>query len=94
MCVTCKVNKALVLDSETVSKQLQRPNVVAMRADWTRPDPQITAFLQRFMRYGIPFNVVFGPQAPEGIVLPELLRQDVVISALDGAQKGRALAKK
>ena len=93
-CVTCKVNKALVLDSETVSKQLQRPNVVAMRADWTRPDPQITAFLQRFMRYGIPFNVVFGPQAPEGIVLPELLRQDVVISALDGAQKGRALAKK
>jgi len=93
-CVTCKVNKALVLDTDAISKQLQQKNVVAMRADWTRPDPQITAFLQRFMRYGIPFNVVFGPQAPQGIVLPELLRRDAVISALNGAQKGPALAKK
>jgi suppressor for copper-sensitivity B len=93
-CVTCKVNKALVLDTDAISKQLKQKNVVAMRADWTRPDPQITAFLQRFMRYGIPFNVVFGPKAPEGIVLPELLRRDVVISALNGAQKGRALAGK
>ncbi len=93
-CVTCKVNKALVLDTEVISKQLLQKNVVAMRADWTRPDPQITAFLQRFMRYGIPFNVVFGPQAPQGIVLPELLRRDAVIAALNGAQKRPAVAKK
>jgi suppressor for copper-sensitivity B len=93
-CVTCKVNKELVLDTDAIDKQLKQKNVVAMRADWTRPDPQITSFLQRFMRYGIPFNVVFGPKAPQGIVLPELLRRDSVISALNGAQKGRALAKK
>ena len=93
-CVTCKVNKVLVLDTEAINSQLKQKNVVAMRADWTRPDRQITDFLQRFMRYGIPFNVVFRPQAPQGIVLPELLRRDAVISALNGAQKGRGLAKK
>ena len=93
-CVTCKVNKALVLDTDVISKQLKQKNVVAMRADWTRPDPQITGFLQRFMRYGIPFNVVFGPQARQGIVLTELLRRDAVISALNGTQKDRALAGK
>ena len=93
-CVTCKVNKALVLDTDAISKRLKQKNVVAMRADWTRPDPEITGFLQRFMRYGIPFNVVFGPQARQGIVLTELLRRDAVISALNGAQKDRALMGK
>ncbi len=93
-CVTCKVNKALVLDTKAISERLKDKNIVAMRADWTRPDPVITAFLQRFMRYGIPFNVVFGPQAPQGIVLPELLRRETVISALVAAQTKRALAVK
>jgi len=37
---------------------------------------------------------VFGPQARQGIVLTELLRRDAVISALNGAQKDRALAGK
>ncbi len=93
-CVTCKVNKALVLDTAEISKRLKDKNIVAMQADWTRPDPVITAFLQRFMRYGIPFNVVFGPKAPRGIVLPELLRRDSVLTALDGAGTGKALVKK
>lgn len=39
----------------------------------------------RFGRFGIPFNVVYGPGAPEGIVLPELLTADAVMDALDRA---------
>ena len=52
---------------------LTKPGIVAMRADWTRPDPAIDAYLARFGRYGIPFNVVYGPAAPGGLPLPELL---------------------
>ena len=92
-CVTCKVNKALVLDQAAVAARLNDTGIIAMRADWTRPDPKITAFLQRFMRYGIPFNVVFGPKAPQGRTLPELLTRDAVFSALDGATS-RAVAGK
>ena len=84
-CVTCKVNKTLVLDAEPVRGRLHAPPVLAMRADWTRPDPAISAYLASFDRYGIPFNAVYGPRAPGGIALPELLRADAVIAALDRA---------
>ena len=52
---------------------------------WTRPDPAITAYLQRFGRYGVPLDVVYGPGAPDGIALPELLTQDAVMDALHRA---------
>src|SRR6185437_12925502 len=62
-CLTCKVNERLVLDSAGVRQALDRPKVIAMRADWTRPDPAIAAYLYRFKRYGIPFNAVYGQRA-------------------------------
>ena len=74
-----------MLDREPVSTRLRSPSVVAMRADWTRPDPAITAFLQSFGRYGIPVNMVYGPGGPEGELLPELLSTEAVIKALDRA---------
>ncbi len=85
-CLTCQANKLLVLDRENVKAALGESPVVAMRADWTRPDPDIAAFLASFGRYGIPFNVVYGPEAPDGIALPELLTVDVVLDALERAQ--------
>ena len=62
--------------------------VVPMRADWTRPDPAILAFLSSHGRYGIPYNIVYGPGAPSGIVLPELLTSASVIEAIERAGKG------
>jgi len=84
-CLTCKANKALVLDRDPVAALLGSPGVVAMQADWTRPDEAISRYLEGFGRFGIPFNVVYGPGAPEGIVLPELLTADAVMDALDRA---------
>ncbi|ABV95140.1 thiol:disulfide interchange protein DsbD [Dinoroseobacter shibae DFL 12 = DSM 16493] len=81
-CLTCKANKALVLDREPVAGLLASEAVTAMRADWTRPDESISAYLESFGRFGIPFNVVYGPAAPEGLPLPELLTADIVQDAL------------
>jgi len=81
-CLTCKVNERLVLDSAAVRGRLTAPGIVAMRADWTRPDPAIAAYLRRFGRYGIPFNAVYGPGAPAGLALPEILTADAVRAAL------------
>lgn len=80
-CITCQVNKKVVLDTEPVSGWLNSGKVVAMRADWTRPDDRIARFLARFGRYGIPFNAVFGPDAPDGIALQELLTSERVLDA-------------
>ncbi|CAL76991.1 putative suppressor for copper-sensitivity B; putative protein-disulfide reductase [Bradyrhizobium sp. ORS 278] len=82
-CVTCKVNEKLVIDSTAVRSRLT--SVVTVRADWTSHDDTIAAYLQSFGRYGLPFNVVFGPGAPAGIVLPELLTPQIVLDAIDTA---------
>jgi suppressor for copper-sensitivity B len=79
-CVTCKVNEALVIGDDDIRRRLST-DVVAVRGDWTRPDPRIADYLNAFGRYGLPFNIVFGPNAPDGIVLPELLTRHAVLAA-------------
>ncbi len=81
-CLTCKANKLAVLDREAIRSALAAPGTLALRADWTRPNPTIADFLKQYGRYGIPFNIVYGPGAPEGIVLPELLTLEAVQTAL------------
>jgi suppressor for copper-sensitivity B len=84
-CLTCQVNKATVVYRGEAIKRLTAPGVVAMQADWTRPDESIANYLASFGRYGIPFDVVYGPGAPDGVPLPELLTEDAVLTALNQA---------
>jgi len=85
-CLTCQANKRLVLDQAAVRESLGAPGTVAMSADWTRPDPIIAAYLKSYGRYGIPFNAVYGPSAPQGIALSELLTPADVLSAINRAR--------
>ena len=84
-CITCKANKAAVLNRGEVSERLSGDEIVALKADWTRPDPAIQQYLASFGRYGIPFNAVYGPGAPAGIALPELLTEGAVLAAIKKA---------
>lgn len=84
-CLTCQVNERLVLETGPVRQRLSGKDVVAMRADWTRPNDLISAYLRSFGRYGIPFNAVYGPGAPNGLPLPEILTQTIVEDALTKA---------
>ena len=92
-CITCKVNKRLVLDSERVQQRLDQPQVVRMRGDWTKPSDRIANYLASFGRYGIPFNAVYGPGAPDGIALPELLSKSAVAEAIEQARDRRTAAR-
>ncbi|MCK0169106.1 thioredoxin family protein [Jannaschia sp. S6380] len=82
-CLTCKANKRLVLQDVDVAAALT--GTVALQADWTRPDADITDYLRANGRFGIPFNAVYGPGVPEGIVLPELLTEAAVLDAIKRA---------
>jgi len=86
-CLTCKANMKFVLTRDPVAQRLFHDDVVAMQANWTSPDPAITDFLHQHGRFGIPFNIVFGPGAPNGLVLPELLTPKAVMDGLDKASK-------
>ena len=102
-CVLCKLNEQRVLtvaDRREISRELsnreadpprspdqnQRP-VRWMRGDWTHPDPELEAWLKRHGRFGIPFDIVYGPERPGGILLPEILSRDGVRRALVSALK-------
>jgi suppressor for copper-sensitivity B len=84
-CLTCKANKALVLDTDEMMAAFEDGKVKLLRADWTKPNPEISAFLASYGRFGIPFNLVYGPNAPGGVVLPELLTITAVKDALSSA---------
>ncbi len=81
-CLTCKLNKIRVLDKEDIVQKLSEPNIVTLRADWTSPDETIARYLKKHNRAGIPFNIVYGPNSPEGIALPELLTKKNVLDTL------------
>ncbi len=84
-CVTCKINKLRVLETEQ-GKALFADNAVVMQqADWTNHSDEIANYLASFQRFGIPFNVIYGPSAPSGIVLPELLSYEAIERAISQA---------
>jgi suppressor for copper-sensitivity B len=89
-CLICKVNELTVLERAPVADKLREPRIVAMRADWTRPDATITAYLRSFGRYGVPLDVIYGPGAPAGIALPELLTPGAVTNAFRRAASSTA----
>ncbi|WP_343560266.1 protein-disulfide reductase DsbD family protein [Kiloniella sp. b19] len=86
-CITCQVNKRLVLSDDQVQQAFETGDVVLMKADWTNPDPVISDYLKVNGRYGIPFNIVYGPSSAEGIALSEILSVDEVLDALQTAEK-------
>ncbi|OVZ90886.1 protein-disulfide reductase [Yersinia kristensenii] len=85
-CVTCKVNKIHVLMRDDVQQALQAPDVVALRGDWTHPSADITAFLRERGSVAIPFNQIYGPQQPQGVVLSPLLDRAVLLKVLADAK--------
>ena len=84
-CVTCKANKLAVIDTDPVNSLLQENHIILMKGDWTLPSEEISAFLQKYGRFGVPFNIVYGPDAPEGEPLPVILSTDAVVNAVNKA---------
>jgi thiol:disulfide interchange protein DsbD len=80
-CVTCQVNKKLVLDRSDVRAEFARRNVALMRADWTRRDPAITRALAELGRNGVPVYVLYRP-GKQPLLLPEVLQPSTVLDGL------------
>lgn len=84
-CITCKANKIGVILQDPVYSALKQDNMLLMIGDWTTPSAPITHYLQSHNRFGVPFNVVYGPNAPLGIELPVILSSKEVIEAINKA---------
>ncbi|MBL8351231.1 MAG: thioredoxin family protein [Burkholderiaceae bacterium] len=82
-CVSCQVNKRLVLDRPATLADFDAAGTVLMRADWTRRNPEISAALARLGRNGVPVYALLRP-GQEPLLLPEVLTPMLVRDALAG----------
>jgi thiol:disulfide interchange protein/DsbC/DsbD-like thiol-disulfide interchange protein len=80
-CVTCQVNKRLVLNDAEIREAFIRRGVEMVRADWTRRDPAITQALAALGRQGVPVYVLYRP-GKTPLLLPEILQKQIVLDAL------------
>lgn len=87
-CISCKVNKLTVIERGDVAARLKSADMVNMEGDWTLPNDDIAHYLESFGRYGIPFNAVYGPKAPNGIALSELPSSVEILDAIAKAKGG------
>jgi len=78
-CITCQLNKSRVLQTDEVIELLNGPNVVKVRGDWTKPEDSIANYLAKFKRFGVPLNVIYGPNFTKGILLPEILSKESML---------------
>ena len=84
-CVSCQVNKKLVLDREAVVRAMRSADVLRLRADWTSRDEVIGAELARHGRNGVPLYLLYRPGSAQPVVLPELLTPGIVVAAIEAA---------
>lgn len=84
-CITCKLNKAAVLNNKEVIEKLNSKNILIMRADITKPNEEVMKFLKKHQRFAIPFNAIYGPNAKGGLLTSELLRKKELIKLIDQA---------
>jgi thiol:disulfide interchange protein DsbD len=80
-CITCQVNKRLVLTDASVRDAFAKRGVTLLRADWTRRDPAISEALAALGRSGVPVYVLYRRNG-EAVLLPEVLQRRVLIDAI------------
>lgn len=84
-CATCLANEQAVLGRDSVEKAFRDAGVVYLKGEWTTADQDVTAFLARFERAGIPLYVFF-PRGRDAtaVILPQILTPDIVLDVLLG----------
>src|SRR3546814_6283479 len=60
-CLVCKVNERVAIDTDATQQAFADAGVVTLTGDWTRQDPEITAYLADHGRNSIPFYQFYAP---------------------------------
>jgi thiol:disulfide interchange protein/DsbC/DsbD-like thiol-disulfide interchange protein len=82
-CLSCQVNERVALDRPEVQQAFANANVVLLRADWTRHDPDITQALAALGRDSVPVYLLYTPGQTNPQILPAVLTPGTVVGALD-----------
>lgn len=83
-CLICQVNKKVALRTDATESLFTKKGIVAMEADWTRYDSDITDTLEKFGRSGVPLYLLYTPDGAV-TVLPQSLTNSIVRDAVEKA---------
>ncbi|MFC3592521.1 protein-disulfide reductase DsbD family protein [Novosphingobium piscinae] len=80
-CLTCKVNERVAIDRAETRAAFAGAEVVVLKGDWTRRDPEITRYLGAQGAAGVPLYVWYpGPAPAAPVTLPQLLTPDSLVA--------------
>jgi thiol:disulfide interchange protein len=71
-CITCKANEAAAIQRTETADAFEAARVAVLMGDWTRPDPEISRFLEKHGRAGVPLYLYYAP-GEEALNLPQIL---------------------
>lgn len=93
-CLTCQVNKRVVLHRDSVERAFRDKGVTLLVADWTNNDPAIARELEAMNRSGVPVYALYknGTESPE--LLPEILTESIVMEALASLPENDAISQR
>jgi thiol:disulfide interchange protein DsbD len=86
-CVSCQVNDKVAISTHAVESAFARHKVAYLKADWTKRDAVIAAELASHGRAGVPLYLVYGKSGGDGVILPSILTPDIVVKAVEAADK-------
>jgi thiol:disulfide interchange protein DsbD len=86
-CVSCQVNDKVAISTHAVRDAFARHKVAYLKADWTKRDGAIAAELAHYGRAGVPLYLVYGRHGGDGVILPSILTPDIVVKAVEAADK-------
>ena len=82
-CLSCAVNKKLVLDQEDIKNLFKNSDIKTLRADWTDRNDDILDYLNTYNKFGIPFNILYTTSKPDGFIFSEILSKNQIRKAID-----------
>ena len=82
-CLSCALNKKLVLDQEDIKNLFKNRNIKTLRADWTDRNDDILEYLITYNKYGIPFNILYTKAKTDGFIFSEILSKNQIKRAVE-----------
>lgn len=83
-CITCLVNERVALSNDSVKALFAAKEITYLKGDWTNKDEEITRFLEKYDRNGVPLYVYYRPapekggKRPKEVILPQILTPQIV----------------
>ena len=91
-CLTCKANEAAAIQRTETADAFQAAKVAVLMGDWTRPDPDISRFLEQHGRAGVPLYLYYAP-GQEPVILPQILTVATLTDLVNGPVQSAMIAK-